>query len=70
MAVLAIDFFTALTQMMFQVPQFQRLLDLTGHPLCFPRHVLTFAFQCSVQGSAMTEAMLSASPPLPKTYAR
>src|SRR6516164_941088 len=38
--VLAIDLFTAFGQVMFQVPQICRLLDLTGFLLCFPNHLL------------------------------
>ena len=38
--VLAIDLLTALGQVMFQVPQICRLLDLVGFLLCFPNHFL------------------------------
>jgi len=36
--VLAIDLLTALGQVMFQIPQICRLLDLASLPLCFSNH--------------------------------
>jgi hypothetical protein len=50
--VLAIDFFTALGQVVFQVPQIRHLLDLAGHLLCFLNHLVKLPLQSSVEGFA------------------
>jgi len=50
--VLAIDLFTAFGQVMFQVPQIRRLLDLAGHLLCFLDHLVKLPLQSSVEGFA------------------
>ena len=50
--VLAVDLFTTLGQVMFQVPQIRRLLDLAGHLLCFLNHLVKLSPQGSVEGFA------------------
>src|ERR1035437_6695939 len=50
--VLAINLFTAFGQVMFQVPQIRRLLDLAGHLLCFLNHLVELSPQGSVEGFA------------------
>jgi len=50
--VFAINLFTTLGQVMFQVPQIRRLLDLVGHSLCFLNHFVQLLAQSSVEGFA------------------
>src|SRR5208282_4378809 len=50
--VLAVDLFTALGQVVFQVPQIRRLLDLVGHSLCFLNHFVNLPSQSSVEDCA------------------
>ena len=50
--VFAVNLFTALGQVMFQLPQIRRLLDLTGHLLCFLNYLVQLSPQGSVEGFA------------------
>ena len=50
--VLAIDLFTALGQVMFQVSQIRRLRDLAGHLFCFLNYLVKLPAQSSVEGFA------------------
>jgi len=50
--VFAINLFTTLSQVIFQVPQIRRLLDLVGHSLCFLNQFVKFLAQSSVEGFA------------------
>jgi hypothetical protein len=45
----AVDFFAALSEVMFQVPQIGRQLDLGGHPFCFLNHLVNLSPQGSVE---------------------
>ncbi|PYV75454.1 MAG: hypothetical protein DMG96_17120 [Acidobacteria bacterium] len=47
-----IDLFTAFGQVMFQVPQIRRLLDIVGQLLRFLNHFVQLATQSSVEGCA------------------
>jgi hypothetical protein len=47
-----IDLFTTLAQVMFQVPQIRRLLDLAGHLLCSLNHFVQFPTQSTVESYA------------------
>src|SRR5439155_14325880 len=50
--VFVIDLFTAFGQVMFQVPQIRRLLDIVGQLLRFLNHFVQLATQSSVEGCA------------------
>jgi hypothetical protein len=50
--VLAVDLFTAFGQVMLQIPQIRRLLDLVGHLLRFLNHFVQLATQSSVESCA------------------
>ncbi len=50
--VFAVNLFTTFGQVMFQVPQIRRPLDLAGHLLCFLNYLVKLSPQGSVEGFA------------------